>query len=141
MRAPSVAIGLLALLASVAAAAAQPALQCRATQNPSLVAELLFGRNIGGRLGVSGAAWRRFLDREITPRFPAGLTVIDARGQWRGPARNTIVREPSKMVMIALPGEADDDDRLKAIVAAYKKQFSQDSVAVMVRPACVTFKY
>src|SRR5690606_25210715 len=30
------------------------------------------------------AAWRGFLDREVTPRFPDGLTVVDVYGQWRG---------------------------------------------------------
>jgi hypothetical protein len=140
-RAPLVALALLVLASAAGTGLAQPAQQCWLTQNPAQVAELLFGRNIGGRLGVSEAAWRRFLDREITPRFPAGFTVIDARGQWRGPSRERIVREPSKMVMIVLPGEASDENRLKEIVAAYRKRFKQESVAVIVRPACVSFQY
>ena len=70
--------------------------------------ELLFGRNIGGRLGVSEAQWGRFVDREISPRFPDGLTVLDAKGEWRDTARNTIVHEPSKLVEIVLPGKDDD---------------------------------
>lgn len=27
--------------------------------------------------GTSEAAWRDFLDKEVTPRFPSGLSVID----------------------------------------------------------------
>jgi len=38
--------------------------------------------------GVSEAEWRAFLDREVTPRFPSGLSVIDAYGQWRARPRN-----------------------------------------------------
>src|ERR1700720_3080757 len=34
--------------------------------------------------GVSEAAWRSFLDAEVTPRFPAGLSVVDVYGQWQG---------------------------------------------------------
>ena len=33
---------------------------------------------------VSDDAWVRFLAEIVTPRFPNGLTVVDANGQWRG---------------------------------------------------------
>jgi hypothetical protein len=38
-----------------------------------------------------------------------------------------------------LPGAADDEARLDAIVTAYKRDFHQQSVAVIVRPGCVSF--
>jgi hypothetical protein len=38
-----------------------------------------------------------------------------------------------------LPGNKDDDARLDAVVAAYKREFHQHSVGVIVRPACVAF--
>ena len=106
---------------------------------PQQVAELMFGRKIGDRIGVSEAQWARFLDREITPRFPDGLTVIDTRGQWRDNARKTIVREPSKLVQIVLRGKPEDDARLNEIAAAYKSRFRQQSVGIIVRAACVSF--
>ena len=34
--------------------------------------------------GVSEAQWRDFLDKEVTPRFPSGLSVVDVYGQWQG---------------------------------------------------------
>jgi hypothetical protein len=135
--------GILALLAAVllalAPGAAAQMLACRGMQQPKEVAELLFGRNIGNRLGVSEAAWARFLAREVTPRFPDGLTVLDATGQWRDTATGKVVREPSKRVEIVLPGGDDDDAKLDAIAAAYKKKFRQQAVAVVVRAACVSF--
>jgi hypothetical protein len=108
-------------------------------QKPQQVAELMFGRKIGNRVAVNDAQWTRFLDREITPRFPDGLTVLDARGQWRDSERNRIVREPSKLVQIVLPGKAEDADHLNEIAEAYKKKFRQQSVGVIVRGACVSF--
>ena len=72
-------------------------LDCLGGQRPTQVAELMFGRNIGGRLGVNEADWSRFVDREITSRFPNGLTVLNAAGQWRDEATNKIVREPGPM--------------------------------------------
>jgi hypothetical protein len=124
---------------SRALAAQNPAAACLPGQQPRLIAELTFGRDIGRRVGVSEAAWRRFLDREVTPRFPDGLTVVSARGQWRDRNTGRVVREPSKLIMIVLPGNADDQARLEAIVAAYKRQFQQQSVGVIVQPACAAF--
>ena len=141
MRALGVRVLAAALLCSVAAGAAaqSPTPACQAAQQRRDVAELLFGRDIGNRLGVSDADWRRFVAREITPRFPDGLTVTDALGQWRDPDSGRIVREPSKRVEIVLPGHADDAARLDAIVTAYKRQFRQRSVGLILQSACVSF--
>jgi hypothetical protein len=121
-----------------AGAAAQP-LACSVPLKPQQVAELLLGRKIGDRLGVSETQFLNFLDREITPRFPDGLTVYDARGQYRDSERNRIVREPSKVVMIVLPGKEEDMARLTEIADAYKKRFRQQSVGIVLRQACVSF--
>jgi hypothetical protein len=112
---------------------------CHAGQAPREVAELLFGRKIGGRLGVSETQWAAFVDREISPRFPDGLTVLEAKGEWRDTARNTIVHEPSKLVEIVLPGKPDDVDALNRIAQAYKSRFHQQSVGIVIRSACVSF--
>ena len=42
------------------------------------------------------------------PRFPEGLTVYNTAGQWRDRASKKIMREPSKVVKIVLPGQDDD---------------------------------
>jgi hypothetical protein len=112
---------------------------CHNGQAPREVAELMFGRKIGDRLGVSETQWARFVDREISPRFPDGLTVLDAKGEWRDAARNTIVHEPSKLVEIVLPGKPDDVDQLNRIADAYKSRFRQQSVGIVIRAACVSF--
>jgi len=112
---------------------------CRGGQRPSQVAELMFGRKIGDRIGVSEGDWARFVDREITPRFPDGLTVFNAAGQWRDKSSNKIIREPSKIVQIVLPGDDGEFARLNEIADAYKTRFKQQSVGVIVRPACVSF--
>ena len=141
--------GFFLLIATTTGGAAEAAaLTCHGAQKPELVAQLLFGRDIGHRLGVSEAAWEEFLAGEITPRFPEGLTVINATGQWRDPSgwqvrRDPsgwqVRREPSKIVIIVLPGKGDDQARVDAIVAAYKRRFHQQSVGVIVQPACASF--
>lgn len=128
------------LSAAAGQAVAQSAVPaCHGGQRPSQVAELMFGRDIGRRVGVSESAWRRFVAREITPRFPDGLTVIGATGRWRDRASGVLVSEPSMLVLIVLPGKADDQARLDAIAAAYKRQFHQQSVGIIEQSACVSF--
>lgn len=141
MRITSVSALCAILLAATAtlAGAQSPAPSCYGTQQPKMIAELLFGRDIGNHVGVSETAWAGFVAREMTPRFPDGLTITDALGQWRDRDTGRIVREPSKHVEIVLPGNTDDETRLDAIVAAYKREFRQQSVGVIVRPACVAF--
>jgi hypothetical protein len=121
------------------AQAQDAALACSGKQKLRQVAELLFGRDIGREIGISKGAFARFLSREITPRFPDGLTVSDASGQWRSRPGGPIVHEPTKRVEIVLPGASDDQAQLDAVVEAYKREFQQQSVAVIVRPACVSF--
>jgi len=126
-------------LAAAPAQGGEPTLSCRGALEPKRVAELLFGRDIGRRFGVGEAAWARFLTRELTPRFPDGLTVSEAIGQWRDPVSGKTVREPTKRVEIVLPGRDDDDARLDAVVQSYKREFHQRSIGVIVRPACASF--
>ena len=41
--------------------------------------------------------------------------------------------------MIAVAEHAGLQEKLDAIVAAYKQRFRQQSVGVVIRPACVSF--
>ena len=130
----------LVLLLGLAACAGPQTLICTGAQRAGTVVELFFGRNIGGRLGVGDEAWRQFLATEVTPRFPDGVTVVDAAGQWRDRARGVIVLEPSKVMIVVLPDDAASQARLDAIVDAYKRRFRQQSVGVVSLPACVGFQ-
>lgn len=115
-------------------------LACPAKAKSQSVVDLMFGRKIGERIGVSNAAWMRFVDREITPRFPEGLTVVDAAGQWRDTKTGGVVREPSKIVTIVLSDPEKQQAALDAVIDAYKKKFRQQAVGVIFRPACISFQ-
>jgi hypothetical protein len=115
-----------------------PAPACPTGQNYQQTAQLFFGRNIGGKPGVSDAEFRRFVDEELTPRFPDGLTVLDGGGQWRG-KEDVLIREASKVVLIVLPRGRDANGRIEAVRAAYKTRFQQESVMVLTQGSCVSF--
>jgi hypothetical protein len=111
---------------------------CPAGHELTRTAKLFFGRNVAGGPPVSDEAFGRFVDEELTPRFPDGLTIIDGGGQWRDPS-DVLVREASKVVFLVLPKKPDVLERLDAARAAYKIRFRQDSVLLVTQPACVSF--
>lgn len=119
------------------AASAEPACPGGGAWQP--VAELLFGRNIGDRPGVSEADFRRYVEEELTPRFPDGLTIVDAEGQYRDRARGVSVREQSKLVLIAFHDSPHEYRKLEAAAEAYKRRFRQQAVGIIVKRACVSF--
>jgi Protein of unknown function (DUF3574) len=64
---------------------------------------LYFGLSIPGGGTVSDADWRDFLAHEVTPRFPDGLTVNEARGQWRDTRTGRVVGEGFSGVVGVFP--------------------------------------
>ncbi|MEU4727987.1 DUF3574 domain-containing protein [Streptomyces sp. NPDC023588] len=82
-----------------------------------------------GRGPITKPDFMRFLDREITPSFPEGLTVHDGYGQWRGKDGKAI-RETSYEVVLLYPEKeaGERSVRIERIRQAYEKQYQQDSV-------------
>ena len=103
-----------------------------------LRAELYFGRSTSGGHGVSEQKWAEFLAKEVTTRFPDGLTVLDAHGQWRD-KDGRMVSEKSKVVIIIAPNAEPTYQRVAAAAAAYKLRFRQKSVLIVTRPVCAEF--
>jgi hypothetical protein len=132
-----VAAGLVGL-AGCATPPVEPLPTCPAGQEAHRTAQLFFGRNLGDKPGVSEADFRKFMDEEVTPKFPDGLTVMDGGGQWRGD-ENKLIREASKVVLIVLPKGRDSSGRIEAVRSAYKTRFRQDSVLLITQASCVSF--
>ena len=137
---PAVRCAAVALLLAACAPAQPETEACAAPAREEVVATMYFGRNIGGQLGVSESQWSDFVDSEITPRFPDGLTIADAQGQWRDSDTGAIIHEPSKQLTVFLADEAEGRAALAGIAAAYKRQFHQQAVALVVERSCVSFE-
>jgi len=127
------------LFLSSAACADPEIIPCEGALQAQQVAQLLFGRNVEDRARVSEADFNIFVAREVSPRFPDGFTVIDATGQWRDARRGTTVHEATKIIEIVLPAGEDNRRKIEAIVEVYKTQFQQQSVGLIIAPACVRF--
>src|SRR5471032_169032 len=83
---------LFALLLLGACAPQQQAPACAAPLKPAIEVDLFYG-------AVSDVDWASYLAEEVTPRFPDGLTAIDAAGQWRNPS-GVVTREHSKLLIL-----------------------------------------
>ena len=99
---------------------------------------VFMGRSAGGVEAVSDEAWAAFLADVVTPRFPDGLTVLDASGQWRN-SDGAIERERSKVLLVMAPPEADSLRLINEISDEYKQRFNQEAVLQAVTDACVSF--
>jgi hypothetical protein len=95
--------------------------------SPSQLDRLYFGRAIADTGVVTDSAWSGFLRDVVTPRFPEGITVLRAEGQWRG-ANGSIVREPSFVLEVVHQRTPAIETALAEIMAEYKRRFQQEAV-------------
>jgi hypothetical protein len=111
---------------TTAAAATAGASQSTSHGTPFHRTELYFGRDRPGG-EVSEAEFAHFLDVEVTKRFPDGLTLVDALGQFQ--ENGQVTKEKSKLLILLYPlGDRQADRRIEDIRTAYKVQFQQTSV-------------
>lgn len=116
--------------------AAEPS--CRAGTARYARLELLFGFGRQRSGEIREEEWRAFQKAEVTPRFPAGLTVLAAYGQWRSPS-GLMIKEASRMLVIWYRHEATTEAAIEAIRGAYKQRFGQESVLRVDGASCVSF--
>lgn len=114
---------------------------CRAG-DPFLRTELFFGSAKPDGTVVTEAQFQQFLDQEITPRFPDGLTLLTGLGQFKG-SSGVIQRERSMLLILLYPTDSarDANRKIEQIRNEYERQFQQESVlrADDPLPQCVSF--
>jgi hypothetical protein len=92
--------------------------------------ELYFGTaRSDGKPPVSEKDFQGFLDNNITPAFPDGLTLLKGLGQFRG-ANGVAIEEDSFLVILLYPDETrrESSKKIEKIRQDYKDQFKQESV-------------
>lgn len=75
--------------------------------------------------GISEQEWVAFLTDEVTPRFPDGLTVLNAYGQTgTGPGDSgSMLREQTKVLIVVHADTADARESLASLKEMYKERF------------------
>lgn len=108
---------------------------CGASSAAQLRTTLYFGlaRSKGS---VSELEWQIFLRDEVTSRFPEGLTVWEANGQWRRPD-GQIEHEGSKVLLLVHPDTTVARSAVQAVITQYRQKFDQESVLWETAHVCV----
>ena len=89
--------------------------------------------------GISESQWRDFLDKEVTPRFPDGLSVVDVYGQWQGLKNPAPERLRSKLLIVGYKASRENRDKIEAIRSAWKRETGDLSVLRVTQPVDVSF--
>jgi hypothetical protein len=108
---------------------------CTAPLKPAVAIDLYFGRDKPAGGEVTDAEWGAFVAEVVTSRFPDGVSIFDASGQYREPS-GRIVRERSKRLVVIVFNSPAHRARLDEIIDAYKRRFGQYSVFRVEQPVC-----
>ncbi|CAA9892123.1 conserved exported hypothetical protein [Candidatus Methylobacter favarea] len=125
------------LAIALSACAARGELACKSSERLAVHESLYFGTARPNGT-VSYEQWREFLKATITPRFPLGLTVWQATGQWRS-ANGEISRESSYVLVLVHPDDVISERAVLEIVEIYKSRFQQEAVLRVRASACMSF--
>jgi len=122
------------LLVSLAAgcASSNSALLERSPGEAMVRTELFFGLDRADGPDVTDAEWQAFVNEVVTPRFPAGLTVLSADGQWRD-SSGAVIHERSRVIILLRSADAPKEleQSIEEIRKTYAERFKQDAVLRM----------
>lgn len=121
-----------------AAAPVATAIRCEPGDTAMVRDVIYFGRNRpdGGR--VSDVEWEAYLDSVVTPRFPAGFTIVEAEGHWRGES-GVVERERTEVLTLLHPGDEASREAVRALTGEYVRRFHQEAVLRERLAACARF--
>ncbi|NJR32073.1 MAG: DUF3574 domain-containing protein [Chamaesiphon sp. CSU_1_12] len=100
--------------------------------------ELFLGLRKSNGTEVNNSEFQQFLDREVTPRFPDGFTIISGQGQFKND-RGAILQERSKLLILLYPIAATSSQKVEKIRTAYIAAFQQQSVLRTDNLSCAAF--
>ena len=91
--------------------------------------ELYFGLSRKNGPEITDEDFRLFIDEYVTPRFPQGLTFVEARGQWREEDAS-LTRERTKILILLYlkKDRRSAGAKIEEIRTEYKRRFAQNSV-------------
>ena len=119
----------------VAQRSAPATIECGSTTAAQVRTTLYFG-SARPKGSVSELEWQLFLRDEVTARFPDGLTVWDAEGQWRAP-QGAIEHERTKVLLLVHPDTPAARQSVLSVIERYRKGFDQQSVLWETSRVCV----
>ena len=128
----------LLLLVSAAHVLAAPPPSCKGDAQAFARTDLFFGRARPGGV-VTEAQFQAFVDAEVTPRFPDGLTLLAGIGRFRDTGGASVVEGANVLILLYPQHDAHADRKIDAIRSDYRRRFEQQSVLRADSATCVSF--
>ncbi len=112
---------------------------CKHQLNGNIYArtELYFGLSKPNGV-VTEEEFQNFINTEVTPRFPNGLTLLSGKGQFWD-STGTLIKEGTKILILLYTFNNENSIAVEKIREAYKKTFQQESVLRVDEQSCVSF--
>ena len=88
------------------------------------------GTGVGDK-AVSRDLLKSFIDQQITSHFPNGLTITDARGQWKSEEYG-VIRERTIVIDIRCPDTEESSNKIAEIAKGYVERFKGAKASVYV---------
>ena len=73
-----------------------------------------------------------FIDSIVTKRFPEGLSVIEAQGQWASP-KHGLIKERTVIVEIQCEDTEENFEKIRNIASMYIKHFERAKASCFVK--------
>ncbi len=87
---------------------------------------------------VTEDEFQNFINTEVTPRFPNGLTLLNGKGQFKD-STGAIIKEGARLLILLYTFSNESSRAVEQIRDAYKKTFQQESVMRVDEQCCVSF--
>jgi len=87
---------------------------------------------------ITEEEFQDFVDTDVTPLFPDGLTLLTGRGQWAN-AYGSITQEETKVLILFYRFSEASNQAAEEIRQSYVDLFQQESVLRVDEQACVSF--
>lgn len=134
------ALGLGGMIAVVTACSGPATSSCAPGLGPPVVVFTLFlGKSIPARGDVTDKEWQTFLDDTVTANLPNGYTILDANGAWMNPITRKTIKEPTKVLLVALPEQPESLAAINRIRTTYQLRFHQQLVGMTIGQGCGSF--
>ena len=109
---------------------------CASGERVSIAEIVYFGTNKPEGV-VSSEEWSTFLREVVTPKFPDGLSVWQASGQWQdGDGR--LIRENTFVLSLVHEREPSPEENVRAIISEYKTRLQQEAVLRVKSHVCIS---
>lgn len=111
----------------LALAALPPPGRAKAQTPPAadtLKSEIYFGSRAADGQTVEEQAWDAFVAQVVAPRFPAGLTIVDARGR----SGANVALDRVRVLVVVHPNSPEAQARLAEVKAEFRKRFGSAGI-------------